>query len=110
VKRCIPLYNEVEGELPDWIPVNAHHAFMGCMKCQALCPANRLPIKRTGQLEDITEEETRQFIGGHPEQSVILSVSRKLKMPSLAEYMEMVGIAIRNIRALLQARTLEAQK
>jgi epoxyqueuosine reductase len=101
VNRCIPLYNEVEGELPDWIPAGAHNAFMGCMKCQSPCPANRLPIKRIGQLEDITEEETRQFIGGNPDESVILSVSQKLKMPSLVEYREMVEVASRNIKALL---------
>ena len=76
VKRCIPLYNEIGGILPDWIPADAHHAFLGCMKCQWLCPANREPIKRIEQIEDITEEETRQFVSGRPEKNVILAVSQ----------------------------------
>jgi epoxyqueuosine reductase len=102
VHRCITLYNEVEGELPDWIPVSAHNAFLGCMKCQLPCPANRVPIKCMSQLEDITEDETHQFIGGNPDQNVILSVSQKLKIPSLIEYREMVEVASRNIKSLLQ--------
>jgi epoxyqueuosine reductase len=102
VNHCIPLYNEVEGVLPDWIPIEAHNAFMGCMKCQFPCPANRVPMKRVGWLEDITEGETRQFIDGNPDQNVILSVSKKLKMPSLVEYRELVEVASRNIKALLQ--------
>ena len=85
VKRCIPFYNEVEGELPDRIPARAHNSFMGW-------------------LEDITEEETRQFIDGDPDQSVIFSVSQKLKIPSLVEYREMVEVASRNIKSLLQGR------
>ena len=102
VKHCIPLYNEVEGILPDWIPADAHHAIFGCMKCQAPCPANRVPMKRMGQLEDITEEETRQLIGGNPEPDVVLSISRKLKVPYLVEYKEMVEVVSRNVKALLQ--------
>ncbi|MEW5868849.1 MAG: 4Fe-4S double cluster binding domain-containing protein [Chloroflexota bacterium] len=101
VNRCIPLYNEIEGVLPDWIPADAHNAFMGCMKCQLPCPANREPLKRAGQFEEITEEETRQFLSGEPEENVILSVSRKIRMPRLALSKEMVEVASRNIGALL---------
>jgi epoxyqueuosine reductase len=101
INHCITLYNEVEGEFPDWIPSDVHHAYMGCMKCQSPCPANREPMKRTGQLEDITEEETRQFISGNPEEGIILSVSQKLKIPYLVKYKETVEVASRNIKALL---------
>lgn len=101
VKRCIPLYNEIEGILPDWIPANAHNAFMGCMKCQFPCPANREALKRIEQIEDITEEETRQFVDGNPDEDVILSVSQKLKIPYMVGSQETVEVASRNIRALL---------
>lgn len=99
--RCISLYNEVEGVLPDWIPSEAHHAIFGCMKCQAPCPANREAMKRLVQAEEITEEETRQFVEGAPEEKVVLSVSQKLKIPYLVSYPEMVPVVSRNVRALL---------
>jgi epoxyqueuosine reductase len=101
VNRCIPLYNEVPGILPDWIPSDAHNALFGCMKCQAPCPANRESMKQIGLLEDITAEETRQFVNGNPAENVILSVSRKLKMPYLVGSKEMVEVASRNIKALV---------
>lgn len=103
VKRCMTLYNEVEGTLPDWLPREAHNAFMGCMKCQAPCPANHEAMKHTVQSEDVTEEETRQFVDGNPEEHVIMSVSQKLKIPYLVGSPAMVDLASRNIRAVLQA-------
>jgi epoxyqueuosine reductase QueG len=101
VKRCMPLYNEVQGNFPDWIPDGAHHTFMGCMKCQYICPANSAALKQLGQLEDLTEEETRQFARGNPDDATILSVSQKLKVSYMVGSPETVEVACRNIKALL---------
>lgn len=101
VKRCMPLYNEVQGSFPDWFPAGVHHTFMGCMKCQYPCPANRVALKQLGQLEDLTEEETRQFASGSPDEATILSVSQKLKVPYMVGSPETVEVACRNIKALL---------
>ena len=40
VEKCIPLYNEVPGEIPHWIDTGSHTALMGCLRCQLPCPAN----------------------------------------------------------------------
>jgi epoxyqueuosine reductase QueG len=101
VKRCMPLYNEVQGSFPDWFPAGVHHTFMGCMKCQYPCPANRVALKQLGQLEDLTEDETRQFASGSPDEATILSVSQKLKVPYMVGSPETVEVACRNLKALL---------
>lgn len=103
IKRCLPLYNEVQGNFPDWFPAGVHHTFMGCMKCQYPCPANRAALQQLGQFEDLTEEETRQFASGSPDEAAILSVSRKLKVPYMVDSPETVEVACRNLRALLPA-------
>lgn len=102
VDRCIPLYNEIEGEFPDWIPPAAHNSVMGCMTCQSQCPANHKPMQCVEEIEDISEEETRQFINGDPNDNVLKSVSRKLKIPYLVESKDTVGVVCRNIRALVE--------
>jgi epoxyqueuosine reductase len=101
IKRCLPLYNEVQGNFPDWFPAGVHHTFMGCMKCQYPCPANRAALKQLGQLEDLTEDETRQFASGSPDEATILSVSQKLKVPYMVGSPETVEVACRNLKALL---------
>jgi epoxyqueuosine reductase len=101
IKRCITLYNEVPGELPDWMPANAHNSVMGCMICQASCPVNREPGKCTGQLDGLTQEETRQFLNGNPEESVVLSVSKKMRIPYLVDSKETVEVISRNMKAII---------
>ncbi|MFW9844413.1 MAG: 4Fe-4S double cluster binding domain-containing protein, partial [Candidatus Thorarchaeota archaeon] len=58
IERCIPLYNEVAGEFPDWIDSAEHSALMGCLRCQLPCPANSEVATMTQKLDSITEEET----------------------------------------------------
>ncbi|PKO16329.1 MAG: hypothetical protein CVU39_08165 [Chloroflexi bacterium HGW-Chloroflexi-10] len=101
INHCITLYNEVPGVLPDWFPSNAHNSVMGCMICQFSCPANREPAKRTGQLDGLTEEETRQFLNGNPEESVVLSVSKKMRIPYLVDSKETVDVISRNMKAII---------
>jgi epoxyqueuosine reductase len=99
--RCITLYNEIEGEFPAWIPRNAHNSLMGCMRCQELCPENREAKKLFGRLEDVTGEETRQFLSGNPGETVLKSVSEKLKMPHMLQGREVYNIVRRNLSVLL---------
>jgi len=56
--RCLSMYNEVEGTIPDWIPQNAHHTMISCLRCQEICPVNKsLPEKKEHTLE-LSEAET----------------------------------------------------
>ena len=101
VSKCIPVYNEIKGVIPDWIPSDAHNALMGCMKCQLHCPANYEAIKITERFEEISERETKMILDGKIDEKMGYSLSKKLKMfsPSNADYM--LQIIKRNLQFLL---------
>ena len=60
--RCLSMYNENDGAIPDWIPPSAHHAMIRCSRCQDVCPANKAwPKKKTRTLE-LNEIETQALL------------------------------------------------
>lgn len=60
--RCLSMYNEVDGAMPEWIPQNAHHTMISCLRCQEICPVNvSLPKKIVYSLE-LDETETQALI------------------------------------------------
>jgi epoxyqueuosine reductase len=103
VGHCITLYNEGEGEFPDWMPAQVHHALAGCMRCQWSCPANREAVKKTGQLEAVSEEETEKILEGKVDEELIKSLTRKLKGFPLATTPELFPFLKRNVKAFIQS-------
>lgn len=97
--KCLPLYNEVPGEFPEWIPANAHNAYIGCMMCQLPCPANREVVEDAGRLPDITDEETRAILSEAPDDAALKSAGEKLRIDLTDE--ETFQAVSRNMRALL---------
>jgi len=102
VEKCIPLYNEVPGEIPDWIDSSSHNALMGCMRCQLPCPANSEVATQTQKLDSITEEETQMILDGISSDDLYQSLWEKLRMfiPEHAYYY--FPVITRNLRVLLQ--------
>ena len=99
--KCISVYNEIKGVIPNWIPFNAHNALMGCMKCQNQCPANREIIHFTEYLEDITEEETKMILDGCTNEVLASTLSKKLKMFSAVDAEKVLPVIKRNLLLLL---------
>ncbi|MHA2251210.1 MAG: 4Fe-4S double cluster binding domain-containing protein [Candidatus Kariarchaeaceae archaeon] len=64
VGKCITLYNEVEGEFPEWVEPDIHNALFGCMKCQEECPENRAVIDDADWLEDIPADIAKKLLQG----------------------------------------------
>jgi len=79
ISKCIPLYNEIDGIFPDWIPKNAHNALMGCLKCQLTCPGNHKALKKITNLEGMNEQETQMFLDGKIPKEKVQDVCQKLK-------------------------------
>ncbi len=104
VGRCLSLFNEVEGEFPEWVSPQAHNALIGCMRCQMYCPANHEHVRLTGRLEDITEDETQRILGGKVDAKLLTSLSRKLRNFGPAGSKETFPVFTRNLRALMWAR------
>ena len=79
VTKCLPLYNEREEPLPDWIDSSAHNALEGCLKCQLDCPANDEAIERIDKLPDVTEEETELILNKGNNEKLWRSVLKKFE-------------------------------
>ena len=101
IEKCLPLYNEIQGEFPDWIDPEAHNAIMGCLKCQMYCPANKEAMKKILQFEDITEEESKMILDGRFEEELVKSIGKKIKMydDRTAEYY--LPVIKRNLEVLI---------
>ncbi len=102
--KCISVYNEIKGIIPDWIPSDAHNALIGCMRCQKSCPSNREVIGLTERLETITEEETRLLLDGSKDDKLASSLSKKLKMFSPPDAERVLPVLKRNLSFFLRSQ------
>jgi epoxyqueuosine reductase len=102
VDRCIPLYNEIQGEFPEWLNTDSHGALMGCLHCQFPCPGNHYALKNIRQFADITEEETEILLSGEGDEEAIKTIFQKLQMfdTKYAEYY--LPVLKRNLEVLLK--------
>jgi epoxyqueuosine reductase len=101
--RCITLYNEVEGKLPNYILPSMHNALMGCLKCQTPCPANAGIEDLGGRLEPVSEEETAKILAGKPDDALLRSLQAKLKGHQAVASKEVFPVLTRNLGWLLRA-------
>ncbi|NHJ85628.1 MAG: hypothetical protein FK734_09215 [Asgard group archaeon] len=102
VERCIPLYNEIQGEIPEWVPADAHNALMGCMKCQMYCPGNQFAITNTRKYQDVTTDETAALLKGEGEEAILNSAITKLQMFKAEHAYYYLPIIKRNLSLLLK--------
>lgn len=101
VSRCIPLYNEIEGEFPEWMEPKSHNAMMGCMRCQYNCPENREAVRYIEQFEDISEEETQALLSMTADRDMLETLTNKLHYDFLTEPWRDLPVMSRNLKALL---------
>jgi len=101
-ERCIPLFNEIEGDFPSWIPKNAHNALIGCLACQFPCPGNKDYLDSIQELPALTEEETQSVLDCKVTDELIESLSKKLPGYYPAMYKEYLQVFTRNLKALME--------
>jgi epoxyqueuosine reductase len=104
IDKCVTLYNENPGEFPNWLPASAHHALMGCLKCQSPCPVNGGIADLYGTLEDISEEETRKILKGTPDDPLLTALQRKLRNFRAAQSKQAFPVLTRNLSVLVRSR------
>jgi epoxyqueuosine reductase len=102
VDNCIPLYNEIKGEFPDFIKAEYHNALIGCMRCQMYCPVNREVMKNVQRYDDIPEAQTNAILEGKDGDKLISSLGPILKFinSETAEYY--LPVFKRNLEVLLK--------
>jgi epoxyqueuosine reductase len=101
VEKCLPLYNEVRGEIPAWMPAQAHNALIGCMHCQLGCPANKKAVSNAIQCEQLTEPETIAILEGKENDDMIRALCNKLKVSTPDSAIEDLPVFSRNLKLLL---------
>jgi epoxyqueuosine reductase len=101
IEKCLPLYNEIEGVIPEWIPKAAHTAIVGCMHCQLACPANRNAVKSAVDFGELTEDETAAILGQTVNDDMIRALSEKLRIANTGTVTEVLPVFSRNLKAFL---------
>jgi len=100
--RCITLFNENPGNFPNWILPSMHHALMGCMKCQDVCPANsRIPELRI-TLEAVDEDGTRKILRSQPDETLTSRLRDRLRLFPAVSSADFHPILKRNLGALIR--------
>jgi len=102
IDQCLTLYNENPGTFPNFIYGSMHHALMGCISCNSPCPANEGIAELSGNLGDVTEEETQKVLQGRPDDALLSSLQQKLKGFKAAKTKELFPILTRNLNVLIR--------
>jgi epoxyqueuosine reductase len=105
-ERCITWWNEKPGDVPfpEWVPVRAHHAVVGCMRCQLVCPENGRVLRGSERGPSFSEDETRTLLQARRPGEL----PQELRLRLIAwDMLPMLDTLPRNLAACLKAqRTL----
>ena len=96
--RCLTFLNERSDPFPQWTDSSWHHAVVGCLHCQLVCPENKT-VRNWSQAGDkFSEEETRLLLEGRRPEKIPADLRGRLERLGLLEYSEILP---RNIQAAL---------
>jgi len=95
-ERCLTWHNEISGGWPDWLPADAHHCLVGCLKCQEVCPQNQGRLRYESLDVSFDASETDLILSGQCENDE--GIKAKLTEIGLAGYAPVLG---RNLKALM---------
>jgi epoxyqueuosine reductase len=95
---CLTYFNENEGAFPAWINPRLHHALVGCMRCQLVCPENKNVIHVREAPIMFSEEETAEVLQEKPWKSISPMLAKKLGALDMQEYYPLLE---RNLSVLL---------
>ena len=98
--RCLTIWNEHDGPLPDWILPGVHHTAVGCMRCQEICPVNKTVVKSKKENLELSEAETEALLSS-PSAKLPPELAKKLLDYGLWEMF--VPLAGRNVKLAIEA-------
>ena len=101
VPRCLTLWNEHDGTMPEWMPPGVHHTAVGCMRCQEICPVNKAAPKISKEKLELNETETEALLSAESSAGLPPELAKKLTDYDLWEMF--VKVAGRNIKLALEA-------
>jgi len=62
--RCLCAVNESKADFPEWIKPEWHHAMIGCMRCQDICPINQPYLQKPQEIASYSTVQTLSFLRG----------------------------------------------
>ena len=96
--QCLTYFNENEEPFPPWVNPRSHNALVGCLRCQEVCPENRVVMHRREEGVTFSEAETDLILRGVSKDQVPQGLMEKLRVLNLDEYLPMLP---RNLAVLL---------
>ncbi len=96
--HCLTYFNENKEEFPLWIDPRCHHALVGCMRCQVVCPQNRSVIRLNEHPITFSEEEVAMILNKTPREHISETLSDKLIRLDMDEY---YSVLPRNLAVLM---------
>lgn len=103
VDRCVPLWNELDRDLPASFPTHVSNALVGCLACQCCCPANDDYFAEAEWLPELTEAETGLLLQGTWQPALRDLLARILSYREEDTLREMAPVLRRNLAAYLRA-------
>ncbi|MBM3157900.1 MAG: FeS-binding protein [Chloroflexi bacterium] len=97
-ERCLTWLNEIEEEFPQWVQPEWHNALIGCMRCQLVCPANKIQNNIVMEGTTFTEEETGLILQKTPYEKLPEETRKKL---SAIAFDYSYSVLARNLKALI---------
>ena len=98
-QKCLSLFNEGPGELPEWIPASAHHCIYDCLKCQLKCPMNKEAVQNVVDPIRFSEEETERILTCSSYEDLPLSIKQKAKILGINQWFTAIP---RNLNLLFE--------
>ena len=97
--RCLTLWNEHEGAMPDWLSPGVHHAVVGCMRCQEVCPANKAVTQTKKEALELSEAEIEALLTSPPDD---IPPELAQKLLDYGVWKMLVSLAGRNVKLAME--------
>jgi epoxyqueuosine reductase len=106
-ENCLGSLNEREPDFPYWVRLQPdwHEAFIGCMRCQFVCPVDKPYLNKIVAGPSFSEEETTLILNKMPWEKLSLETRQKLE-----DLYVVYPLLARNLRALIEKQKQVMQR
>jgi epoxyqueuosine reductase len=101
--NCLYSLNSKTDPIPEWVPPAVHHAMMGCIRCQEVCPINKKTPAPMLQALELDESESDALLS-IPADELPTGLIQKLSNYGLSRHL--ISVAGRNARLVIEAKGL----
>jgi len=106
-EKCLGFLNEIEPDYTYWVQLQPDwkNAFIGCMRCQLICPVNKHYLLKIVEGSSFSEEETDFILNKTPWEKLSLETRQKLE-----DVYGFYPLLARNLSALIEKQKKVMQR